>query len=81
MADGFPARHYRPGLTVLGAGKSAAHEPDLVRAGHLAHPWDGHRAHLVLDKERAVAAAAEAEAQLADAAAARRKPDAAPSAV
>ena len=80
MADGFPARHHHLDLTVLDAGKSAGHEPGLVPDGHRAHPWDGHRAHLVLDKERAVAAAAEAEAQLADAAAARRKPDAALSA-
>lgn len=80
MADGFPARRHHLDLTVLGAGKSAVHEPDLVPDVHLARPSDGHRAHLVLDKECAVAADAGAEALLADAAAARHKPDAALSA-
>jgi hypothetical protein len=80
MADGFPERHpvHRRDLKVEGVGKSAGHEPGLVPAD--VHPSAGHPAHLAPDRERAVVAEVAAAVPLADAAAARRKPDAAPSA-
>jgi len=79
MADGFPEDHHRPDLKVADAGISAAREPAPVGV-HPDHPSAGHPAHLVLDTACAVAKEAEAEALLADAAVARRKPDAVPSA-
>ena len=80
MVDGFPEPHpvHLQGLKVEGVGKLVGHEPGLVPAG--VHPWGDYRARLVLDKESAVAMEAGAAAQPADAAAARRKPDAALSA-
>jgi len=84
MADGFPAPHchHHPDLKAVGAGKLAVHELGLgpVPDVHPDRPLAGRQAHLVLDKECAVALAVAAAVSLADAAAVRHKPDAAPSA-
>jgi hypothetical protein len=81
MVDGFPEPHpvHLQGLKVEDAGKLVGPEPGLVLAD--VHPSVGHPVHLVPDKESAVVMEAAAAAQPADAAAARRKPDAALSAV